>query len=218
MFPIVQDETLDIFSGMSHARRRQDWDGSHLLELLLNATFSSPLPTAKIHPPKQTAVRMLDELNDPGMSLRVLIDVPLRGPEVAVSSQHLNVTQRTPDRRYLPRRVRDERPPPAVAGTPLEAEVPVPTVEQVDDHLGRGGQRPLGADHVGTGAWDSIRAVLSSSLIGIIRPDLPLLAESWRQMARPISPWESFVMNQLNFDISPPLTRPWPTGGISRGF
>jgi hypothetical protein len=99
---------------------------------------------------------MLDELNDPGMSLRVLVDVPLRGPEVAVPSQHLDVPKRPADRRYLPRSVGDEGPPPAVAGASLEAEVPVPTVEQVHDHLGRRGQRPLGTDHVGTGVWDRL--------------------------------------------------------------
>jgi hypothetical protein len=46
---------------------------------------------------------MLDELNDPGMSFRVLVDVSLRGPEVAVTGQHLAVRERSPDRRDLPR-------------------------------------------------------------------------------------------------------------------
>src|SRR5271156_1604212 len=48
----------------------------------------------------------------------------------------------------------------------------------------------------------STRAILSSSLIGIIRPDFPLLAESRRQMARPISPWESLVIHQVSRAIS----------------
>jgi hypothetical protein len=46
----------------------------------------------------------------------------------------------------------------------------------------------------GTVSRYSTRADLSSSLIGVIRPDFPLLAESFRQMVRPISPWESLVI------------------------
>jgi len=38
--------------------------------------------------------------------------------------------------------------------------------------------------------------------IGITLPDFPLLAESWRQMARPISPWASLVIHQVSRAIS----------------
>jgi hypothetical protein len=48
MFPIVQEDTLDVFLVECPTRGDgQDWDGSHLLELLLNATSLSPLATAK---------------------------------------------------------------------------------------------------------------------------------------------------------------------------
>jgi hypothetical protein len=53
------------------------------------------------------------------MSLRVLVDVSLRGPEVAVTGQHLDVPQRAPDRRDLPRRVGDEGSP----ADPEEAQI-----------------------------------------------------------------------------------------------
>jgi hypothetical protein len=61
-----------------------------------------------------------------------------------------------PHRRDLSCSVCNERPAARRAGAPLEAEVPVATVEQVDDCLGRGGQRSLGADHVGTSVWDRL--------------------------------------------------------------
>src|SRR5271157_5167129 len=48
----------------------------------------------------------------------------------------------------------------------------------------------------------STKALRTSSLRGILLPDLPLLAESWRQMVRPISPWESLVIHQVSLAIS----------------
>ena len=48
----------------------------------------------------------------------------------------------------------------------------------------------------------SMSASLTSSLRGIVLPDLPLLAVSWRHMARPISPWESFVIHHVSLAIS----------------
>jgi hypothetical protein len=49
MFPIVQDDTLARCFLVECPTRGdgQDWDGSYLLELLLNATSLSPLATAK---------------------------------------------------------------------------------------------------------------------------------------------------------------------------
>jgi hypothetical protein len=47
LFPIVQDDTLDVLAEYSTRGDRQDRDGSHLLELLLNATSLSLLATAK---------------------------------------------------------------------------------------------------------------------------------------------------------------------------
>jgi hypothetical protein len=76
-----------------------------------------------------------------------------------------------------------------VAGATLEAEVSIPAMEQVHDLLGRPSALSVQitwGPACGTVLRYSIRAVLSSSLIGIIRPDFPLLAESRRQMARPI--------------------------------
>ena len=53
-----------------------------------------------------------------------------------MSGEHLYVSERAANRRYLPSGIRDESPSARVAGAPLEAEVLVPLEEQVHDGLG----------------------------------------------------------------------------------
>src|SRR5579863_9705836 len=67
---------------------------------------------------------------------------------------------------------------------------------------GPAGLMSFGRALLNTSSRYSISAVLISSFRGIRRPDLPLLAESRRQISQPISPWESFVIHQVSFAIS----------------
>ena len=77
--------------------------------------------------------RRSDEFHDPDLRFRVGFDVTLRGPKVRVPSQHLDVTERPANSRYLPRDIGDESATPGVTGAAVEADVPVPSPEQVDD-------------------------------------------------------------------------------------
>lgn len=54
-------------------------------------------------------------LNDSSLSVHVLLDVTLRGPEVCVAGQDLYVSERTADCRYSLGGSRDESPAPAMA-------------------------------------------------------------------------------------------------------
>src|ERR1700723_2195448 len=91
------------------------------------------------------------KFDDPDLSFRVGFDVTLRGPKVRVTGQHLDVTERPADRRDLPRGIGDESASAAVTRTAVEADVPVPSPEQVDDGLRRHSPRPFALDQEGAG-------------------------------------------------------------------
>src|SRR5579872_6149642 len=67
---------------------------------------------------------------------------------------------------------------------------------------GPAGLMSFGRAFLNTSSRYSISAVLTSSFRGIRRPDLPLLAESSRQISQPIWPWESLVIHQVSLAIS----------------
>jgi hypothetical protein len=142
------------------------------------------------------------------MRLRILVNVPLSRAEVTVPRQGLNVAQRSADveifRAALVIKVR----------LPLWLEQPSNprcryqrwkrfTIACGEVAKARSVLITYGPA-CGTVLRYSIRAFRSSSLIGIILPDLPLLAVSWRQIARPISPWESLVIHQVSRDLLGP--------------
>ena len=58
--------------------------------------------------------RRSDEFDDPDLRFRVGFYVTLRGPEVRVPGQHLDVTERPADGRDLPRGIGDESATPGV--------------------------------------------------------------------------------------------------------
>jgi hypothetical protein len=84
-----------------------------------------------------------------------------------VPGQHLHVAERSADRGYLPGRVGDEGAPAAVAGAAYEPEVPVPSLEHVDDCLRRSAQRAFRADDEGAGKWEHLFPILDECV-----PDL----------------------------------------------
>src|SRR5579863_4767824 len=67
---------------------------------------------------------------------------------------------------------------------------------------GPAGLMSFGRALLSTSSRYSISAFLTSSFSGILRPDLPLLAESSRQISQPIWPWESLVIHHVSFAIS----------------
>src|ERR1700722_17615772 len=95
--------------------------------------------------------RRSDEFHDPDLRFRVGFDVALRGPKVSVSSQHLDVTERPANSRDLPRGIGDESASAAVTRTAVEADVPVPSPEQIDHGLRRHSPRPFALDQEGAG-------------------------------------------------------------------
>src|SRR5271154_3163894 len=108
------------------------------IHILFNVPSSSTLESGRS--------QSLDQSDHANLRLRLLVDVSLRGPQVRVTGELLDIPQRPPDRRYLPSRVGDESPPPAVTGAADEADVPVPALEHVDDRLRRGGLRSFRLD------------------------------------------------------------------------
>ena len=92
-----------------------------------------------------------DEFDDPDLRFRVGFDVALRGPKVRVPGQHLDVAERPANGRDLPRGIGDESASAAVTRTAVEADVPVPSPEQIDDGLRRHPPRPFALDQEGAG-------------------------------------------------------------------
>lgn len=102
----------------------------------------------------------LDQLHDFQLRLRIGLDVSLRGPKIGVTSEHLNISQRTTDRRDFPRAIGDERPSPAMTGAPVEADISVPAPEQVHDGLRRDPIRSFGLDQKSVAGNDSCLGIL----------------------------------------------------------
>jgi hypothetical protein len=83
-------------------------------------------------PSKTRAKSRLNQIHDPYLRLRIGLDVTLRGSKVRVPGEQLYVTERPANCRDLPRRIGDESASAAMTRTPVEADVPVPSPEQVD--------------------------------------------------------------------------------------
>jgi hypothetical protein len=95
--------------------------------------------------------QLLNKIHDPNLRLRTGFDVSLGGAEIGVPGQHLDISERSADRGYLPCGICYESATPGVTRAAVEADVPVPSQEQVDDGLRRHSPRPFALDQEGAG-------------------------------------------------------------------
>jgi hypothetical protein len=120
--------------------------------------------------------RRSDEFDDSNLRFGVGFDVTLRGPKVRVPGQHLDVTERPANSRYLPRDIGDESASAAVTRTTVEANVPVPSPEQVDHGLRRHSPRPFTLDQEGAGRHPDCFGILAK--VRLLAP------RSWESLDR----------------------------------
>ena len=88
----------------------------------------------------------LHQLHHPLPHLTVAIDVPLGRLQRGMSSQSLDVSQRSASGRNLPGCIGDEGPPSRVRRAAHQSQVPIPTSQLVHDSLSRGAVGPFGRD------------------------------------------------------------------------
>jgi hypothetical protein len=90
-----------------------------------------------------------DQIHDPNLRFCVGLDVSLGGSKVGVPGQHLHVPERSTDRGYLPCSIGDESATPGMTRAAVEADVPEPAPEQVDQSLRGHSLRSLALDQEG---------------------------------------------------------------------
>ena len=115
----------------------------------------------------ESSLVRLNQIHDPDLRFHVGLDVGLGGSKVGVPRQHLDVPERSADRGYLPRCIGYESATPGMTRAAIEANVPVPAPEQVDQSLRGHSLRPL--------ALDQERAVGHADRFGILDEGGPKL-------------------------------------------
>ena len=90
---------------------------------------------------------LLYQLDNSSLRFCVRLDVALRGRQVRMPRQHLDIPQRPAHRRDLPGSAGDEGPTPGVARTAREPKIPIPTREHVHHRLRRSPTRSLSGHH-----------------------------------------------------------------------
>jgi hypothetical protein len=86
-------------------------------------------------PSKTRPESRLNQIHDPYLRLRIGLDVTLRGSKARVPGKHLDVSKRSSDRGYLPRRIGYESATSGVTRAAVKADVLLPAPEQVDHGL-----------------------------------------------------------------------------------
>ena len=89
-----------------------------------------------------------NQIHNPPLTLRVIIDVPLCRLKVLVTNHDLNIPEWSPNQSDLPGRIGNERSSTWMGRTPNEPYLPVPPLEHIHDGLGTGVILSFGTDQI----------------------------------------------------------------------